>query len=324
MTGTIVGVLRGGPSQEHEVSLRTGHTILSHLLPERFHGRDIFIDRTGTWYDRGRPVEPEKVLRQIDVAINALHGEYGESGELQRLLERHGVPYTGADAFGSFLAMHKLMAKMRAKELGFLVPEFRYVDRPEAIDDVVIDAVRSFHQPMIVKPVDSGSSEGVSKLAGFVAARAAVESLLARGARGVLIEEYIRGKEATAGIVEGLRGEELYALPVVEIVPPGDDFFSFDAKYSGKTEEIVPGRFPRAIAEEVQRIARIMHTELGQRHYSRSDFLIAPRGIYFLETNSAAAVGLTSESLLPKSLAAVGVRLSDFLSHIVDLARTKK
>ncbi len=323
MTGTIVGVLRGGPSHEHEVSLRSGHAILSHLAPDRFHARDIFIDRSGVWHDRGRQTTPERALRQVDVVINALHGEYGESGELQRLLERYGVAYTGADAFGSFLAMHKLMAKMRAKELGFLVPEFRFVDRAENIDEVVRDAIRSFHQPMIVKPVDSGSSEGVGKLAGFVDVRDAIQALLARGSRGVLIEEYVRGKEATVGVVEGLRGEELYALPAVEIIPPSDDFFSYDAKYSGKTEEIVPGRFARTVAEEMQHIARVMHAELGQRHYSRSDFIVAPRGIYFLETNSAAAVGLTSESLLPKSLAAVGVRFSEFLSHIVDLAHKK-
>lgn len=316
---TIVGVLRGGPSKEHEVSLQTGAAVLAHLPEDRFVARDIYIDKTGKWHDRGKPVSPERALRQVDVVLLALHGEYGEDGQVQRLLERFGVPYTGADSFSSHLAMHKLMSKIQAKEAGLFTPEFRYIDSLENSEDIVADIIRSFHQPVVVKPVAWGSSVGVSIVGGYAPVLQAVHQLLKDGAGGVLVEEMIRGREATAGVVEGLRGESLYALPPVEIIPPEDSFFSYDAKYSGKTQEIVPGNFSRVVAEELMRAAKLMHRTLGVRHYSRSDFMVSPKGVYYLETNTLP--GLTSESLLPKSLTAVGVPLSEFLTHLVSLAR---
>jgi len=315
---TIVGVLRGGPSREHDVSLKTGAAILANLSEEQYAARDIYIDRQGVWHDRGRPTPPERILRQVDVVLNGLHGEYGEDGEVQKLLERFGVPYTGADSFGSYLAMHKLMAKVRAQEAGLLTPESQYVERAEDIVEAANTIIRTFHQPVVVKPVGWGSSVGVSIVGGYAPVLAAIQKLFAEGAPAVLVEEYIRGKEATVGVVEGLRGEELYVLPTIEIIPPGEDFFSYDAKYSGETREVCPGNFSRVDTEELRRIAKVMHRVLGLRHYSRSDFIVTPKGIYYLETNTLP--GLTPESLLPKSLAAVGVSFRDFLSHLVNLA----
>ena len=253
------------------------------------------------------------------MVLIGLHGEYGEDGEVQKLLERFGVPYTGSDSFGSYLAMHKLMAKARAREAGLLTPDFRLAERAEDAVTVAQEVIRSFHQPVMVKPIGWGSSIGVSLVGGYAPVLAAVEQLFADGAPAVLIEEYIRGREATVGVVEGLRGETLYGLPSIEIIPPGDGFFSYGAKYSGESREVCPGNFSRVQAEELQRVAKVMHRSLGLRHYSRSDFIVAPKGIYYLETNTLP--GLTPESLLPKSLAAVGVSLSDFLSHVISLAR---
>ncbi|MDP2668540.1 MAG: D-alanine--D-alanine ligase, partial [bacterium] len=96
------------------------------------------------------------------------------------------------------------------------------------------------------------------------------------------------------------------------------DLFSYNAKYSGETREVCPGNFSRVATEELQRAAKIMHRALGLRHYSRSDFIVAPKGVYYLETNTLP--GLTADSLMPKSLAAIGVKFSDFLSHLVNLA----
>jgi D-alanine-D-alanine ligase len=315
---TIVGVLRGGPSREHEISLKSGSAILANLPEDRFIARDIYIDRSGLWHDRGKPVWPERVLRQVDVVLLGLHGEYGEDGQVQKLLERFGVKYAGADSFGSHLAMHKLMSKVRAKEAGLLVPEHRYIENAEQIEEAALEIIREFHQPVVVKPVGWGSSVGVSIVGGYAPVLAAIERLFAEGAPSVLVEELVRGREATIGVVEGLRGEKLYALPTIEIIPPANDFFSYGAKYSGETREICPGQFSRMITEDLQRAARVMHRGLGLRHYSRSDFIVSPKGTYYLETNTLP--GLTAESLLPKSLAAVGVPFPDFLSHLVDLA----
>ncbi len=315
---TIVGVLRGGPSREHEISLRTGAAMLANLPDERFSARDIYIDRKGVWHIQGRPVPPERLLRQLDVVLIGLHGEYGEDGEVQKLLERFGIPYAGADSFGSYLAMHKLMAKMRAREEGLLTPEFRHIERREDSEKVAREIIRAFPQPVVIKPVGWGSSVGVSIAAGYAPVLAAIEQLFDEGAPSVLVEEYIRGREATVGIVENLRGETLYSLPTIEIIPPAGDFFSLAAKYSGTTREICPGNFSRVLTEELQRAAKAMHRVLELRHYSRSDFIVTPKGIYYLETNTLP--GLSSESLLPKSLAAVGIPFPDFLSHLVNLA----
>lgn len=294
--------------------------MLAHLPEGRYVARDLYIDRAGVWHDRGKPISPDRALRQLDVALLPLHGEYGESGEVQRLLERFGVPYVGADAFGSYQAMHKIMAKMHARDAGLLTPGFHYALRKADAARAARDAVRQFHQPVVVKPVGWGSSVGISIVGGYAPVLAAIEKLFAEGASGVLIEEYIRGREATVGIVEGLRDEALYTLPVVEIIPPAGDFFSYEAKYSSGTREVCPGNFSHIITEDLQRAAKAMHRALGQRDYSRTDFIVAPKGIYFLETNSAAAVGFARESLFPKSLAAVGVSFPDFLSHLVDRA----
>lgn len=320
MMQTIVGVLRGGPSREHDVSLRSGAAMLANLDAERYEARDIYIDRNGQWHDRGRQTAPERILRQIDVALLPLHGEYGEQGEVQRLMERYGVPYSGPNAFGAHLAMHKVIAKAHAREMGLLTPDFRFIERPEDSEAAAQDIIRNFSQPVVVKPVGWGSSVGVSMVGGYAPVLAAIENLFAEGSLGVFVEERIRGREATAGVVEGLRGEVLYSLPPIEIIPPPEaGFFSAAVKYTGVTREICPGHFTRVESEELQRMAKVMHRALQQRHYSRSDFMVTPRGIYFLETNSAPAVGLTPMSLLPKSLAAVGISFSDFLSHLVNI-----
>ena len=318
MRGTIVGVLRGGPSKEHDVSLKSGHAMLANLDRERYTPRDIFIDRAGAWHVNGRPTLPSEALRSIDVALIGLHGEYGEDGGVQRLLDQFGVPYAGSSAFPSYLAMHKLMAKKKAEELGLLTPAYRYVEPGESAEKVMTEVVRGFHQPVVVKPVGWGSSVGVQMLSGYAPIHTAVMRLFEQGATGVLIEERVKGTEATQGIVENLRGEALYALPPVEIIPPEKDFFSYAAKYSGATREVCPGHFTKHVTDELARISRAMHEALGLRHYSRSDFIVAPKGIYYLETNTLP--GMTVESLFPKALAAVGVTLADFLTHLLDSA----
>ena len=185
---TIVGVLRGGASREHDVSLKTGAAMLANLSEERFVVRDIYIDRAGVWHDRGRAISPERVLRQIDLALIALHGEYGEDGQVQALLERFGVPYAGADSWGSRLAMHKVMAQAKAREAGLRTPEFRYIDANADLESAAHDIVRSFLQPVVVKPVGWGSSIGVSIVGGYAPVLAAVQKLAADGAMVILVE----------------------------------------------------------------------------------------------------------------------------------------
>jgi D-alanine-D-alanine ligase len=317
MHGTVVGVLRGGPSREHDISLLTGHAVLANLPHDRFTVRDIYIDKKGVWNERGKACTPADILRSVDVVVIALHGEYGEDGGVQKLLEKFGVPYTGSDSLASYFTMHKVFAKERAKQIGIKTPKYSFIQKGQNPETVAYEITRTFGQPVVVKPLSWGSSVGISIVSGYAPIHRAITQLLAE-TDGILVEEYIRGTEATAGVVQGLRGEDLYALPAIEIVPPRGDFFSFESKYNGKTSEICPGRFSRAVTEELQNAAKVMHEALDLRHYSRSDFIVAPSGIYYLETNTLP--GLTKESLLPKSLQAVGVAFPDFLTHVVDLA----
>jgi len=215
--------------------------------------------------------------------------------------------------------MHKVLAKEKAKEAGLLTADYRFFEPGQDTEAFVRGIIRSFHQPVVIKPVRWGSSVGISIVGGYAPVYGALLALLEQGAEGILVEEYIKGREATAGVVEGLRGESLYALPVVEIIPSESaGFFAADVKYTGATQEICPGNFSRVASEDLMRAAKVMHRALGLRHYSRSDFIVAPKGIYYLETNTLP--GMTEQSLLPKSLAAVGVTFPQLLSHLVDLA----
>lgn len=293
---------------------------MSVLPRERYTVRDVYIDREGTWHERGLRTTPGAVLPTLDVAVIALHGEYGEDGEVQKLLEKFGVPYTGSDSFTSFEAMHKVIAKEKAKEAGLKVARYVFIEKEEDAESMVREVIRTYPQPVIVKPARWGSSVGITLPAGYQPVHQAVTGLLKEeDAGGALVEEFIRGTEASVSVVENIRGEELYALPPVEIVLHQDDpFFTYDAKYSGRTKEIAPGRFTKQVAQELEELARKMHKELRLRHYSRSDFIVSPKGIFYLETNTLP--GLTSQSLMPKALASVGISFSDFIEHIIDLA----
>src|SRR3989344_4484284 len=258
---TVVGVLRGGPSSEYEVSLKTGASVLEALDREKYEPRDIFISRSGEWHAHGVAMEPEKALKGIDVAFVAMHGEFGEDGRLQRQLDALGVPYTGSDAFASSLAFYKVHTKNAGRQLGGKIAH--------------------------------GPGPGA------------------------------RGGGAAGGVVDDFGGERAYALMPVEITPPPHQpFFNYEAKYSGETTERCPGNFSDTEKGELERIAKVVHEGLSLAHYSRSDFIVSKRGIYFLEVNTLP--GLTQESLLPKALRAVGSSLAHFLDHVISLARTRR
>ena len=319
MSRTKVGVLRGGPSSEYEVSLKTGSAVLKNLahekLAEKYEPLDIFIDRAGVWHIAGVPVKPHEALTRADVFVNALHGEYGEDGKVQALLDQHNARYTGSRALASALGMNKTLAKGIFKKSGIKTPYHIVIaDRKYS----PLDIFRTFPMPAVVKPVSAGSSVGISIVRAFDDLEPAIEAAFKIGDE-VLIEEFIPGVEATVGVINGFRGEELYALPPIEI-RHNHGFFDYEAKYSSAdTPEIVPGNFTNEQKAELIRLAREVHATLGLRHYSRTDFIVSPRrGVYILEVNTLP--GLTEASLVPKALTAVGSNLPEFLDHIVGLA----
>lgn len=325
MNVTRVGVLRGGPSDEYEVSLKSGGTVLKHLSPEKYQPIDIFIDREGNWHVAGIEVNPHDVLSRVDVVVNALHGKYGEDGKVQAVLDRHGIPYTGSGSLASAVAMHKALTKNALVGHGVQMARHILIEKKEIdqnLEQKLLSIFRSFPLPVVVKPVASGSSVGVSVVKKFEDFEQAVLSAFKSGDT-VMIEEFIPGVEATCAVIDEFRGAKIYALPPVEIRPTHGGFFDYQAKYQGKSLEIVPGNFTHEQKDEIMKLASIVHKALGLRHYSRTDFIVTPRrGIFMLEVNTLP--GLTDESLLPKSLAAVGVKLSDFFDHLIHLAIGRK
>ena len=323
MQRTRVGVLRGGPSSEYEVSLKTGSAVLAALSEERYEVRDIFIDKAGKWHLFGKPITPERALRQVDVVFNALHGEYGEDGQVQRVMDRLGVRYTGSGVLASAYGMHKLRAKEYARRAG--IPTARHVVIPVSLD--ISRAFREVHSafspPWVVKPIRGGSSVGVALAWTPIEFQNAVREAFEFSST-VFVEEYISGREATVGVLEGFREEEYYTMLPIEIVPPKKKkFFDYEAKYTGISEERCPGEFTQKEKEQLQIFARAIHQALDARHYSRSDFIIHPkRGIYFLEINILP--GLTKESLVPKAMQVAGCEFPELVEHLIGLAQKKR
>jgi len=318
-----VGVLRGGPSSEYDVSLKTGGAVLKHL-PEKYQAHDIFISKDGAWHFEGVVKTPGEILRKVDVIFNAMHGEFGEDGKVQAILDDFSMPYTGSGSLASALGMNKILAKQVFLSNGIKTPLHVTVNiQDQGLQNQVMNIFKKFPMPVVVKPATTGSSVGVSIAHDFFELNEAIQNA-SQYSQDILIEEFIRGREATCGILNHFRGEETYALLPVEIIPPPKNgFFDYKAKYEGETKEICPGNFSEEEKKEIQRLASLAHKALDLKHYSRSDFIISPkRGIYILEVNTLP--GLTEQSLYPKSLHAIGSNIPEFLDHVITLAIKKK
>lgn len=320
MSSIRVGVLRGGISSEHEVSLKTGESVLNNM-PKKYSVKDIFINKEGDWHLDGKHVYHERVFRNIDIVFNALHGEYGEDGKVQRLLEAHGIPYTGSSVMSSSVGMNKILARQMFKKAGLKIPRGIELFSREGLLNAAEKIFRDIAPPWVIKYPSGGSSVGVFIARAFDDLTNALRSGFSMGNR-ILAEEYISGREATCGIIDDFRNEKYYALPVIEIIPPSrSGFFSYDAKYGGETKELCPSNFDLSVKKEIEAMAKLAHTSIWARHYSRSDFIVSKKGIYILEINTLP--GLTEESLVPKALAAVGSSYKEFLDHLIKLALKK-
>lgn len=320
---TRVAVLRGGPSSEYEVSLKSGETVLKNL-PAKYEPIDVFISRDGVWHVGGIEKKPAEALRHIDVVWNALHGQYGEDGKVQRILEHLGVPFTGSKSMASAIAMNKHLAK---NVLSHLRDKMRFAHhkiftRDEIKQKNVQEIFRLIPHPSVVKPNGAGSSMGVTIVKTFFDLKPAL-SMALHYSDTVIIEEYIEGREVTCGVVDHFRGHGIYPLFPIEIVPQSS-FYDYRAKYeSDDTDYICPARLDESTKQIIHEAAMAVHLGLGLRHYSRSDFIIHPqRGVYFLEVNTLP--GMTSHSLIPKAIEAGGSNLPEFFDHVISLAIANK
>lgn len=306
-------VIGGGLSSEHEVSLATSRMIIKNLDAAKYDAHLVIIGKDGKWkFGKERPVDIGAAITKIgkakfDFAFIALHGIFGEDGRMQALLEWLGLPYSGAGVMSSALAMDKQMTNVIYAAIGLRVPPYIVLDKKEK-------SLRNISFPAVVKPVDGGSSVGVSIVKTKKEMSVAIVKALKEGRR-VMVQKYIKGKEITCGIVEDGRGRP-FALPPTEIIPRSAAFFDYHAKYAaGGSLEITPAGISVPQTKEIQKLAMRAHCALGCRGMSRSDFILSGGKFYILETNTIP--GMTEASLLPKAATTAGISFPQLLDMII-------
>lgn len=312
-----VAVLMGGPSHEHEVSIKSGKNVSRALDRTKYDVKQIYISKKGEW-----DTDLKDVSKMADVAFIAMHGAYGEDGTVQSLLEAERVPFTGSDAATSALAMNKFLSLRTFQDHGFIVPHSFLVSREEWATSPsdrprIFDRARHYvGYPFVVKPNASGSSVAVAIVKNPEEFEAAMEEAFAHS-RHALIQSYIRGREVTCGVLDHGFPESAFALLPTEIVPRASHFFDYREKYAEVgAYEITPARFPAPILQHIQRLAVGLHKILRCRGFSRSDFIIDEHGhVVVLEINTIP--GLTEQSLIPKAALAHGIAFPALLDLLI-------
>lgn len=312
-----IGVLMGGLSAEHEVSLASGRQVLTHLNRNEYQPLAIKISRAGRWFFNGRPLDCRVIFKKIDLAFLALHGEFGEDGRLQGLLDFYDLPYTGSGRLASALGMDKLKSREIFNLAGLPTPQTHLLTADQINyprSQLETDGVKKW--PKVIKPRSRGSSVGVF-IAHNVKELSGAIGQARKFDRHILVEEFIAGREVTCGILENFKGQKHFALPLTEIRPKTSSFFDYQAKYTpGASEEITPAPLTAILTKKVQMAAVKAHCLLDCANYSRADFIIKNNQPYLLEVNTLP--GLTKTSLLPQAAAVVGLTFKQLLDLIVD------
>jgi D-alanine-D-alanine ligase len=304
-----LALLSGGISSEREVSLSSGKQVYDALDKEKYN-----IIRYDPKVDLPRLIAEAS---HIDAALIILHGPYGEDGTIQGLLELLDIPYQGSGVIGSAVAMNKLATKRLYEHAGLPTPPYLVLERGDKLDTA--DCARRLGLPLVIKPLEAGSSVGMSIVKSESSMAAAADKAFAHG-QAVLVEAYIQGVELTAGVVGN---KNLEALPLIEIIPnAAHEFFDYEAKYiPGVTQEICPARVDDALTEKGQTYAKMAHRALFCEGYSRTDMILSNGEIYLLETNTIP--GMTATSLLPQAAQAAGISFTKLLDRLIELGIEK-
>lgn len=330
-----IAVLLGGTSAERDVSLSTGIAIARALKenghevqaidcaygakPVDFLGADTGqiirvtpseIEKEKPALDRNIFAAVEYLIREkIEVVFNALHGGYGENGQLAALLYLAGIPYTGSGALASGLGMNKHLSKVIFQANGVPTAPWERLSRLEGVDSARLAARKL---PLVVKPNEQGSTVGLSIVRQPGELNAALERAFQYG-DAVLVEKYIPGRELTVSVLGG------EALPIIEIIPESG-FYDYEAKYQGgKTRYVVPAELPEELAAKIREAGAGAYRALGCSGYARVDFRLQDDGQFFcLEVNTLP--GMTPTSLVPKAAKAVGIGFNELMERIIRLA----
>jgi D-alanine-D-alanine ligase len=297
-----IAVLMGGPGSERDVSLATGRGISKAL---RSRGADVIeVDVRNQNFE---------LPADVDLAFIALHGTFGEDGQVQQLLEERGIAYTGEGVQESRLAFDKIRSKEKFRERGVRTPEWE-----------TIAANQSPHMdlPIVVKAPRQGSTVGVYIVRKVEELEPAIRNAT-KYDHELLVEKFIAGRELTIGIL----GDQ--ALPILEIIPKGG-FYDFANKYpflnpqaGGGAEHVCPAKIDKGKTKEIQDLALRAFRALGLRVYGRVDVLLPQDGAAtILEINTIP--GMTEASLLPEAAAAAGISYVDLCARVIGLSRSRR
>ena len=346
-----VGVIFGGRSGEHEVSLVSATSVLNALDKGKYDVVPIGIAQSGRWLSSEKALqllktkngierEPERFLvpepnrqalmsingesdRQLDVVFPVIHGTYGEDGKLQGLLELANIPYVGAGVLGSALGMDKILQKQLYEQEGILIPKYVWFLSSEFRQNsrkVVAEIEKHLKYPVFTKPANTGSSVGISKahdrkeLREFLAVAADYD-------RKVIVEQGVKNCLEIECSVLG-NDSPIASLPG-EIIP-SNEFYDYDAKYvDGKSTSIIPADLPKKVVKEVQQLAVKAFRVLDCAGMARVDFFITKKSnrIYLNEINTIP--GFTSISMYPKLWEASGISYPQLLDKLIGLAIEK-
>lgn len=299
-----VGVIMGGISSEREISLLTGQEMIANLDKSKYEVQPIEINSKRDLIDK---------VGDIDIALLALHGKYGEDGTVQGTLESLGVPYTGCGVLSSSVSMDKDLSKKLMRYEGILTGDWVQVSSMEELATADVEGKLGF--PVVVKPNSGGSSIGTQLVKTKAALSAAVEDAL-QWDDYVMIEQFVGGQEITCAVLNGKM------LPIVAI-KANSEFFDYTSKYEdgGADEQII--ELPADVYERVQHSALGCYKALKCSVYTRIDMIINEAGIpYVLEANTLP--GLTKNSLLPKSAAAAGIKFNELLDYIIEYSLVER
>lgn len=316
-----IAVVYGGFSSEVEISINSGKSVAQWLRNGGYDVYEVLLTKEQWCVVEGEnrfPIDKndfstcinsEKII--FDNVLIIIHGEPGENGMLQAYFEMLGIPFIGSSSLVTSIAFDKYACKSYLKGKGVHLAKDMYIRKGENISPE--DILRELSLPVFVKPTNGGSSFGVSKVKKVEELSEALAIAFNEG-DGVLIEEGIVGREIDCGVYQDSKGT--HALPLIEIVSK-NEFFDYEAKYLGASDEICPAPLDEQTTSRVQQEAVKIFEILGCTGLMRYDFIVTPEGVpYFLEANPNP--GMTAASLVPQMVAQAGIKMEDFLKNLIE------
>ena len=327
MSKKNVAVVMGGFSDEYKVSLKSGQLIYDSLDRDLYNVYKVVVLKE-EWYflnenEEKLPINKgdfsvtlsDGAILKFDVCFNIIHGAPGENGELQGYWNAIGQKYTGCDFYKSALTFNKKDTLAVLAKYGIPSAKSFYLRKGESINEDKI--VEELGLPLFVKPNQSGSSLGISKVKAKSELAAAIEFAFKEDDE-ILIESFLNGMEVSVGVID-YKGETI-VLGITEIVPH-KEFFDYEAKYEGASEEITPARLDDETRHKVEKIAKHAYESLGMSGFSRSEYIIMDGTPYMLEMNTNP--GFSPASILPQQAKIYGISIKDLCGNEVEKALAK-